>query len=93
ECLIADIIYVSDVEGYLVKTVMFELGYLLVINKEIYFREMPQAENLVITMVKEAKDAIISSAELCEKMLIHNQVSQWREWPDQNETRSDGISL
>ncbi|MEG1995828.1 MAG: hypothetical protein RR255_05405 [Bacilli bacterium] len=55
--------------------------------------EMPQAENFVITMVKEAKDAIISSAELCEKMLIHNQVSQWREWPDQNETRSDGISL
>ncbi len=38
QCMEADVIFVSDVDGYIGKTVMFELGYLLSNNKEIYFR-------------------------------------------------------
>lgn len=92
-CKRSDVIYICNVGGYLGKTVMFELGYLLGIGKEIFFKEYPSDEPLLQSLLKQNSDVIVTSKELAEMMLSHNEVFKMREWPDQYLPRGKMLSL
>lgn len=92
-CLKSDAIYVCNIGGYLGKTVMFEIGYLLARGIEIYFREPPLDEILIQTMCSESNWGCNSSEKLSQLMITHNETFSSRDYFDECFERINGVSL
>ena len=72
------VVYVCDKDGYLGKSAMFEIGYLMYCQKhDIIFQELPN-EELIVDMMKD-KDGnirnVMSPKEVCEAMKRSNYYS------------------
>ncbi len=69
------VVYVCDKDGYIGKSGMFEIGYLMYgRNVDIVFQELPK-EELIVDMLKDENGEIqniMSPEKLCEAMKISN---------------------
>lgn len=69
------VVYVCDKDGYIGKSAMFEIGYLMYRNKvELVFQEVPK-EELIVDMLRNSNDEIMnimSPEELCKSMKVSN---------------------
>lgn len=70
-CINSDFVYVCNQGGYLGKTVMLELGYMLGKGQEVFFMERPEEERLILEMTQQAP-LIYSPEDLIKMINIHN---------------------
>lgn len=82
ELLEADLVYCCNKDGYIGKTAMFELGYLIAKGAMVYFLEQPQ-EELINDLIAD-RYTICQPEQLCKKLLIENEIWKEREWFDSN---------
>lgn len=74
KCIEADFVYVCNKDGYMGKTVMFELGYMLAKGQEVFFMEKPAEEKLIMEMVNKSFAPIVYTAEELVRMIKeHNK--------------------
>lgn len=74
-CMKSDFVYVCNKEGYLGKTVMLELGFMLGKGQEVFFMESPVEEKLILEMTQKAP-IIFSPEDLVKMIKVHNDF-QW----------------
>ena len=76
----SDLVYCYNKDGYIGKSAMFELGYLIAKGHMVYFLEQPQ-EELINDLIAD-KHTICQPEQLCKKLLIENEIWKEREWFD-----------
>ena len=77
-CINSDFVYVCNKEGYLGKTVMLELGFMLGKGQEVFFMERPVEEKLILEMTQRAP-IVFSPEDLVEMIKSHNNF-QWTDF-------------
>lgn len=76
KCIDSDFVYVCNKDGYLGKTVMLELGYMLGKGQEVYFMEKPIEEKLIMEMTERSMEGLVASPEqLVKKIEMYNNFS------------------
>ena len=76
KCIDSDFVYVCNKDGYLGKTVMLELGYMLGKGQEVYFMEKPIEEKLIMEMTEKSLERLVASPEqLVEMIEMYNNFS------------------
>ena len=74
-CMKSDFVYVCNKDGYLGKTVMLELGFMLGKGQEVFFMERPVEEKLILEMTQKAP-IVFSPEDLVQMIKSHNNF-QW----------------
>lgn len=73
-CLKSDFVYVCDLDGYIGKTVMLELGFMLGKGQEVFFMETPAQERLIKEMTQK-KPIVYTPKDLVRMIKRLNEFS------------------
>ena len=73
KCLEADLVYVCNQDGYIGKSVAFELGFLSAFKQEIFFLTKPEDE-LLNSLIPYSKGNVLNYDDLIKALELRNAI-------------------